>query len=305
MEEKMRIAVVDIGGTNIKAGIWENEVITELREIPTEARLGGEHVVSAVKELLHGFERLDAIGISTAGQVDAKRGVILYANENIPGYTGTPLKEILEAEFGVPVAVQNDVNAAAIGEAYYGAGRDSEDFLCLTYGTGVGGAIVLNGKVYTGSSFSAGEFGAIVIHPEERDVKRDMFSGCYERYASTTALVSKVKEQFPALCNGRLIFEELGRPKVREIVDAWIDEVVYGLVTLTHIFNPQLVILGGGVMEQPYVIEQVRKKLKESIMESFCSVRVESAELGNRAGMLGASCEALEEYHESNKGKKL
>lgn len=305
MEGSMRIAVVDIGGTNIKAGVWEKEELTDLREIPTEAALGGEHVVSVIKKLLRGFEHFDAIGISTAGQVDAKRGVILYANGNIPGYTGTRLKEILEAEFLVPVAVQNDVNAAAIGEAYCGAGKDSDDFLCLTYGTGVGGAIVLNRRIYTGSNFSAGEFGAIVVHPEERDVKRDMFSGCYERYASTTALVSQVKKQFPSLCNGRRIFEEIGCLEVRKSVDDWIDEVVYGLVTLTHIFNPQLIILGGGVMEQPYVIEQVGVRLRERIMESFRSVRVVSAELGNHAGMLGAACEALEEYHESNKGKKL
>lgn len=301
----MKIAVVDIGGTNIKAGIWENEVITELQEIPTEAKLGKAHVLERVKELLHGFGDMDAIGISTAGQVDAKRGVILYANENIPGYTGTRLKEILKEEFGVPVAVQNDVNAAAIGEACYGAGRGSQDFLCLTYGTGVGGAIVLNGKLYTGNSFSAGEFGAIVVHPEERNAKQDMFGGCYERYASTTALVDSVKKQFPELSDGRLIFGELKRAEVRCIVDTWIDEVVCGLVSLTHIFNPGLMVLGGGVMEQPYVIEQIQRKLEISVMKSFRGVRVVPAELGNRAGLLGASREALEEYHENHKGKQL
>lgn len=299
----MRIAVADIGGTNIKAGIWENDVITEVAELPTEAKRGGTHVVNQVKKLLHGFGSFDAIGISTAGQVDSKRGVIIYANENIPGYTGTPLKEILEAEFAVPVAVLNDVNAAAIGEAYYGAGKDSNDFLCLTYGTGVGGAIVMNGRVYTGAGFSAGEFGAMVIHPEDRNAAEDMFSGCYERYASTTALVQRAQWKYPGLRNGREIFAHFDEPEVRRLVACWADEVVCGLVTLIHIFNPSTVILGGGIMERPEVLALIREKLYPNIMESFRGVKLVAAELGNRAGMLGASQEALEEYHERCKGK--
>lgn len=305
MEETMKVAVVDIGGTNIKAGIWEDDAITGIREVATQAEFGGGHVIGRVKELLRDFAPVDAIGISTAGQVDTKRGRILYANENIPGYTGTPVKEILEAEFAVPAAVLNDVNAAALGEAYYGAGADSRDFLCLTYGTGVGGAIVMDGKIYTGASFSAGEFGAIVVHPEERDVKRDVFSGCYERYASVTALVQGVREAFPKLTDGRRIFEQMEQPNVRQLIDAWIDEVVYGLVSLTHIFNPSLIVLGGGVMEQPYVIGQVQERLKSQVMESFSQAAVVQAKLGNRAGMFGASQAALEEYHVRHKGKRV
>lgn len=296
----MRIAVADIGGTGIKAGIWEDDSITGLREIPTEAYLGGEHVVYRVIRLLAEFLPFDAIGISTAGQVDPEHGVIVYANSNIPGYTGMKLGGRLEEAFGVPAAVWNDVNAAARGEAFYGAGRGSSHFLCLTYGTGVGGAIVMDGKIYTGSGYSAGEFGAMVVHPEYRNAKDDMFSGCYERFASTTALVTRVSEKYPALTDGRRIFGQLEEPGVREQVDGWIKEVAYGLVTLVHIFNPSLVVLGGGIMEQPYVIERVRAYVAENIMQSFRRVRIVPAELGNRAGMLGAAREALEKY---NSGK--
>lgn len=187
----MRIAVVDIGGTNIKSGIWENDRILEQKEQATMAERGGAHVMRLVTDTLRQYRTFDAIGVSTAGQVDSEAGIILYANENIPGYTGMRIKEILEKEFCVPVAVQNDVNSAAIGEAYYGVGIESNDFLCLTYGTGVGGAIVMNGKIYSGSGYSAGEFGAIITHPKDRNVREDMFSGCYERYASTSALVDR------------------------------------------------------------------------------------------------------------------
>lgn len=293
----MKIAVVDIGGTSIKSGIWENDRIMEVRETPTMAKEGGAAVIRRAVEVLHGYRDFEAIGISTAGQVDSKQGVILYANQNIPGYTGMKIKELFEREFQVPAAVQNDVNCAAIGEAYYGAGMDSNDFLCLTYGTGIGGAMILNGKIYTGSSYSAGEFGAIVTHPEDWNQDGDPFSGCYERYASTTALVKRVSRQYPSLCSGRTIFGELGKVGVRELVDAWITEVLYGLTTLIHIFNPSLVILGGGVMEQPYVLDEIRRRLYGGIMESFHHVKIVPAKLGNTAGLLGASQEALELYH--------
>ena len=134
----MRIAVVDIGGTSIKSGIWEDDRITDIRETDTNAKLGGAHVMETVTGILKGYQNFQAVGISTAGQVDSGEGTILYANENIPGYTGTRIREIIEKEFSVPVAVENDVNSAAIGEGYYGAGKGHKDFLCLTYGTGVG-----------------------------------------------------------------------------------------------------------------------------------------------------------------------
>lgn len=165
----MAIMVLDIGGTAIKSGLYIDGELTDIRETPTEAQKGKEHVVNRAKEIITDYQQHSAferIGISTAGQVDPVRGEILYANENIPGYTGTKLKEIMEQQFHVPACVENDVNAAAIGEFVFGAGKGFKEFVCLTYGTGVGGAIFTNGKLYTGSSFSAGEFGAIVTHPE-------------------------------------------------------------------------------------------------------------------------------------------
>lgn len=288
----MRIAVIDIGGTCIKSGMWEDDEIKEIQETNTNAGYGGAHVMQTVLEILKGYQKFQAVGISTAGQVDMEQGMILYANDNIPGYTGTKIKEIVENEFHVPTAVLNDVNSAAIGEAFYGVGRSQKDFLCLTYGTGVGGAIILNGEIYTGSGYSAGEFGGIVIHPEDRNIQEDMFSGCYERYASTTALVKRVASYFPDLKNGREIFAKKDVPEVGGLIDQWIMEIVYGLVTLTHIFNPPMIVLGGGIMEQEYVVRHVREKLEEQLIPSFKNVEIASAQLGNTAGLLGAAREA-------------
>lgn len=288
----MKTMVLDIGGTAIKSGIYENGLLSDIKESPTEAMMGGAHVMERAKAIIteyrkeHSFEK---IGISTAGQVNPVEGSIIYANKNIPGYTGTRIKDILEQAFLVPVAVENDVNAAAVGEAYFGAGKGEADFACLTYGTGVGGAIFTRGSLYSGSSYSAGEFGAVVTHPEDRNPQEDMFSGCYEKYASTTALVRRALKTDETLVNGRVIFERMEEPAVKQVVDEWIMEIVYGLITIVHMLNPSCIILGGGVMEQPYVLEQVREKLYENIMSSFRHVKIKKAELGNRAGMLGAA----------------
>lgn len=300
----MRIAVVDIGGTNIKSGIWEDGEIKQTRETATDAKLGGGHVMETVVGILEELHDFQAVGISTAGQVDTDKGMILYANDNIPGYTGTRIKEMLEDRFHVPVAVQNDVNSAAMGEAYYGAGRGAKDFLCLTYGTGVGGAIVINGEIYNGAGYSAGEFGGLVTHPEDRRAETDMFSGCYERYASTTALVKRASECFPELTSGREIFARVDVPEVKELIDQWILEIVYGLVTLVHIFNPSLIVLGGGVMEQEYVVGKVKEALREQIMPSFRNVEIVPAQLGNMAGMLGAAKEVLRAMENEKRNHK-
>lgn len=288
----MAIMVLDIGGTAIKSALYNDGILTDIKETPTEASQGGAHVVKRAIEIIkeyqcsHSFSR---IGISTAGQVDPSRGMIIYANENIPGYMGMKIMDIMEQEFRVPVSVENDVNAAAIGEAAFGAGKQYKDFVCLTYGTGVGGAIFADGELYTGSSYSAGEFGAIVTHPEDRVLGKDMFTGCYEKYASVTALVNNALRLDASLNNGRKIFERLDEPKVRALVDHWILEIIYGLTTVIHMLNPECVILGGGVMEQPYVLERLREQLYQHIMSSYRHVVIEKAALGNCAGMLGAA----------------
>ena len=299
----MKTMVLDIGGTAIKSAIFENDQLYDIRETATQASLGGAHVIETAKEVIFSYKRqynFSAIGISTAGQVDPVHGRIIYANQNIPGYTGTPVREIMESAFQVPVYVENDVNAAALGEAVYGAGRGESDFVCLTYGTGVGGAMFTNGTLYHGSSCSAGEFGAIILHPEDRNPEVDMFSGCYEKYASTTALIRKAQDYDPSITNGKLLFERFQEPPIRQLTDQWIQEIVYGLVSITHMLNPACIILGGGIMEQPYIPARIEELLLPSVMSSFRQVKILKATLGNQAGMLGAS--TLPDVHSSTKG---
>lgn len=285
----MKILVFDIGGTSIKHGICVDNQLQNVQETPTKAYLGGRHIVETLISLIKEQSGYDAIGISTAGQVNSKEGYIIYANQNIPNYTGTQIKKELEELFHVPVTVENDVNAAAMGEAIYGAGKDYNQFLMLTYGTGVGGATVTDKQVYYGSSYSASEFGAIITHSDARLAGFDYFDGCYEKYASTTGLVKLAKEYKPELDNGRKIFENLEDPMVMKILDKWVDEIMLGLATLTHIYNPPCIILGGGIMVQPLIMEKIEEKKSRFIMPSFAHVNLVPASLGNSAGLLGAN----------------
>ena len=178
-------------------------------------------------------------------------------------------------------------NAAALGELRMGAGAGCDDFLCLTYGTGVGGSIVMNGSVYPGASFSAGSFGGMVIHPEEK-AGTDSLEGCYERCASTTGLVRRVKKVDGSLDNGKKIFAAKDRPEIKEQIDAWINDICTGLVTLCCIFNPSRIILGGGIMAQEYVLSEVNRKVKAQIAPGLGIVEIVPAKLANTAGMMGA-----------------
>ena len=284
----MRIAALDIGGTSIKSGIWDGKQTLELKEWETNASRGGACLMARAVAILHTYGDFDAIGISTAGQVDSEQGSIYYANDNIPGYTGTKIRDILEAEFGVPVAVENDVNAAALGELYFGAAKGAENFLCLTYGTGVGGAIVIDGSIYPGSTWSGGSFGGILTHPEAMEAGVE-FSGCYEKYASTTGLVREAMKVDASLDNGRKIFEAFDRPEIRAVIDRWIDEIVYGLISLIHIFNPSDILLGGGILAQDYIIREVRRRVDARISSGFSGVNLLQTGLGNQAGLMGAA----------------
>lgn len=288
----MRILALDIGGTAIKIGLLnEKGEILEEKEMPTLASEGGKFLMERILKVIESYENVDRIGISSAGQIDVESGSVIFATDNIPGWTGMEIKRRIEEKFSVPTAVENDVNAAAIGEAHFGAGKGQDSFLCLTYGTGIGGAIVENRDIYRGAYGSAGEFGHIITHGLGKKCTCGA-RGCYEAYASTSALVRSaiLRLNLKTEINGRIIFEKAlaGEKEYKEIVDDWLDEIVTGLISLVHIFNPSLIVLGGGVMQQDYVINYIGKKLPSCVMPSFSRVRVKGAVLGNRAGILGA-----------------
>lgn len=291
----MKILAIDIGGTAMKYGLVDDENnIIGFNEIASDAKLGGEYILKNIINIADSFKgEFEAIGISTAGQVDSESGKILYANDNFPRYMDIELVKTLREKYSVPVAIDNDVNCAAVAEAHFGAGTGCDNFLLLTYGTGIGGGIWLDGHLYSGADFSAGEVGYIVTHAGGR-LCANGIKGCYEAYASTSALVSDVKEKTGKKLNGRQIFSDdnFGNPVIKAVIDNWIDEIVTGLIGLVFSYNPSLIILGGGIMNEKYIVDEVSRKIKEIDIHVFKKVQIKSAALGNRAGMLGAAYNA-------------
>lgn len=290
----MKILAFDIGGTNIKYALCdENFNLTDKHTIPTEAKKGGQALVQKVIGIIEEYDGLDRIAISTAGQVDSKTGIVVYATDNIPYYTGMMVKKIIENKTGIPTFVENDVNAFALGEARFGAGRNYSDFLCLTYGTGIGGALYLDNKLYKGSGSSAGEFGHIITHAGGKQCNCGG-EGCYECYASTTALLEAVSKINSDHLDAFQIFnkDNFNKPEIRSVIDKWIDEIIIGLINIIYIFNPPLIILGGGVMNEDYIIDLIDRKIYNLLMENFKDVNIVRSKLGSDSALLGVSYEA-------------
>lgn len=294
----MRIAALDIGGTAIKYGVWEAGQLTGLSERPTPVTCAHD-LIDAIVDIVREMDSPAALGISTRGQVDGN-GCILYDNGPIADYTGTPLKAILEEALGIPVWVENDVNAAAWGEACCGAGAGQADFLCLTYGTAVGGAIILNGQLYKGANWSAGEFGSMQLF-SQKPAWPGFGGAYYENMASTAALVTAAQAVDPSIQNGRQVCQRLNDPRLTDVLSNWVNNVSFGLSTLIHIFNPGLIVLGGGLMQNEDVFRHIRDCTMTQLMPGFDCVQLKPAQLGNRAGLFGAAMLAKEALSHTKK----
>lgn len=292
--ELMKIITFDIGGTNIKYALCNEKMeLTERHSVPTEASKGGQYIINKVLKIIESYNDLDRVAISTAGQVDSENGIVVYSTDNIPYYTGMMVKKMVETKTGIPTFVENDVNSAAIGEAKFGAAKGCSDFICLTFGTGIGGAIYLNNKLYKGAQSSAGEIGHIIVHAGGRPCTCGG-EGCYEQYASAKALTQAVEKVTGQPLNGFEIFakENFENPEIRHVIDTWIDEIILGLKSLIYIFNPELIVLGGGIMSEEYIIELIDRKIYKELMDNYRKVKIVNSELGNDAGIIGAAYEA-------------
>lgn len=290
----MRILCFDIGGTFIKYGLCdENFNLLEKDKIPTLAENGGQSIIERVIDIIEQYDSIDRVAVSTAGQVDSENGIVVYSTDNIPYYTGMRVKSLIENKTGIPTFVENDVNSAALGEAHFGAAKGVSDFICLTLGTGIGGAIFLNNKLYKGPASSAGELGHMIIHSGGKQCTCGG-EGCYECYASASALIKAVNKVSPVELNAFQIFEKenIEKPEIRSEIDKWIDEIIVGLVNIIYIFNPSMIVLGGGIMNEDYIIELIDRKIYTRLMDNFKNVKIVRPKLGNDAGMIGAAYEA-------------
>jgi len=311
-----RYFALDIGGTKTKyALLGEKGEILSTYEKDTEAQRGGSFILENVKgeirrvlaelkgntpEGAQADTKVDAkaertteaktepllsgICISTAGMVDEIKGEIIHAGPQIPEYKGCKWKEEIERRFSIPCEVENDVKCAGLGEYSFGSGKGTSSMLCLTIGTGIGGSFILNGEVYHGTSHSAMEIGYMQIP-----------GGMFQRMASTSALVKRVasrKGEPEELWNGKRIFEEVAKEDkiCLEELDRLCDALSIGLSNLCYAFNPECIVLGGGIMEQKDILlPKIWGHLQEHLVPIVAeNTRLLAASLGNRAGLLGA-----------------
>ncbi len=230
------------------------------------------------------------VGIGVPGTVDRKQGIVRYSN-NI-GWEDVDVVKEMEAHLPIPIYIANDADCAALGETIAGAGRDYQDVIMLTLGTGVGGGIILDGSIYEGKGIGGSELGHMVIveNGEQCTCGR---KGCLEAYVSATALIRDARKSIGKELTPEEIFSMAREDEVlKEIVDSYIRRLGVGIVNIVNIFRPQLVLLGGRIAAQGEVLT---KPLSESMMQScFGKNRSEIPELrvaslGNEAGIVGAA----------------
>jgi ROK family protein len=280
---------IDIGGTAIKYGIINEEgEFIDKQNIPSNAQKGGSHLITVVKDIISSYltkhDNIVGVAMSTAGMVDTQKGEIVYAGKQIPDYIGTNWKKIIQDTFSLPCEIDNDVNCAGLAEAVSGSGKDRDFVLCLTIGTGIGACFTQSQKIYHGHSYSAFEVGYMKLP-----------GGDFQDLASTTALIENFRQKTgdnTSNVNGKIIFElaKKGDENAISSIDEMVDNLCMGIANLCYAVNPNIVVLGGGIMAQrDYLLEKIRKSMQKFLLKNICDKTIfETAYYNNDAGMLGA-----------------
>jgi glucokinase len=299
---------IDVGGTSCKLGL-----ITPSGSIiaSKEYSVSFDHYQTPILEtVLRSAElflgeneslvpELAGIGISATGQINVHSGTVVGTAGHLPNYLGSAFKEEFEQRYHLPVHVINDANSVAVAEQWLGRAKGYRHAIILTLGTGVGGGVIVDSHILNGQIGIAGELGHISIK-KDGPLCTCGNHGCFENYASTTALLRLVREHYsethlavaPEEINGKIIFAEAaaGNEVIRKLLDQWISDIACGIVNLVHIFNPQIVVIGGGVSSQEeLLIQPLREKVFAQVMPRFRdALQLEAASLKNDAGMIGA-----------------
>lgn len=291
---------IDIGGTYIKLGIVDDAGnVSMRREVPID-RSGHETVMET---LFHGIDALltesglaagdfEGMGVSSAGCIDTVNGCIAENGGNVPNWSFTSVTGPLSERYGIKAAIANDGNCVALAESWTGAAKGIRDVICVVLGTGVGGGIISGGRLIEGTHGFGGEIGHFPTHADLLMAGGDKWSSHYETFASTAALVRMAAAAGTEWNNGKEIFRaaEAGDAAALEILDNWTNEIAAGITGLVHIFDPEVVLIGGGVSAQEeLLIKPVREKVLRTVTPDMAAgLEVKAAALGNQAGMVGA-----------------
>jgi glucokinase len=308
------VAGVDLGGTTYTVALLNaRRKVLRSGEFPTDAGAGAEALlerIAASVRNLSGGERVAAVGVGLPGLLDTRRGVALHC-PNLPGWKEVPVVRILRRSLGVPVVIDNDVNAATRAELHLGAGRGVKDFICLTLGTGIGGGIVVDGRIVKGATGSAGEIGHMVMDPSGPDCPCGR-RGCLELYASGRAIALRMRELIEAgaessvreLAGDKLdritaqhVFDAAARGDgvALKVIDSAMEMLGRGLSIMVMALNPRRILIGGGVARSADLIfPRVKETIDRHAWEPLArAVNVMPMTLGPRAGAIGAGLLAL------------
>jgi glucokinase len=298
---------VDIGGTKIAAGVVDpaGQVIDRV-QCATPVWRGAEAILAAVVELVEALRtahsEIEAVGVGSAGQVDRASGVVVDANENLPGFRGLALRDRLQAALQLPVVVDNDVKAAALAEATFGAGRGAQQMLLVMIGTGIGGALVVDGEVYRGVAGIAGELGHIPLTLEGGPRCACGRNGCLEAYASGRAISAYYQQVSQSVNQAENQIDVVGiAARARngdELARAVLKRAGYALGLalggLLNTLNPETLVLGGGVLQvEELFLDPFRQGLHvQALPTMFEACRLQPMKLGPDAVLIGAMLSA-------------
>ena len=311
---------IDLGGTNIAVGIVDADYrIVKKESIPTRAKREADEITADIAALClklmgeMGLNQADVefAGMATPGTANSDSGVIEYAN-NLPFYMYPMCAKLSSLLGGIKVYIENDANAAAKAEAMAGAATGSRYSVMITLGTGVGGGIILDGKVYAGFNFAGAELGHTVIEKDGRQCSCGR-RGCWETYSSATGLITTTKEKIlacrekkiPTLME-KLICGDLKRisgktaftaakqddKAGREVVDTYIDYLACGIANMINIFQPEVLSIGGGIChEGDYLLTPLKERVFREVYtkDREPKTKLVIAALGNDAGIIGAA----------------
>ncbi len=304
---------IDFGGTYISAGIVDEKGNILLKKsTPTLAQRHYTEIIYDMafvcKELISGinadYKDIKSIGIGSPGKIDAENGIIIYVN-NLK-FDNVNMKKEFSKFFDIPVFIDNDANCAAFGESISGACKGLKNSVTITLGTGIGGGIIIDGKIYSGSFFCGGEIGHMVIEHKGRQCTCGR-KGCFESYCSTSALTRRMKDilvknedsQMYKDIEGNIEnadtkmlfkFYKDGDFLAKEIVDEYIGYLADGITNIINIFQPEIIAVGGGISAQgDTILNPVIKLVERDVYGGILKTKITTAALGNDAGIVGAA----------------
>ncbi len=313
IDQRGSVLAVDIGGTKIAGGlVTPDGQLDLLRHLPTEAQQGGEALIRRIITLLKTLQQAAraknqepvAIGLGTAGFVHPQTGVVAFATSALPGWQGIPVRQRVEQALALPTFVGNDVHVMALGEAVFGAGRGCRHLIGLTVGTGVGGGVVIDGRLYYGTWGFAGTAGHLIIDYQGRRQCPCGRYGCLEAYASAPAIAADfigkvgkrmIRQEF-GLDPGTLGVKDIaklaqqGYPEATSAIQRGAGFLGVGIATMLNLLNPELVVIGGGVAQiGELYFSTIRHTVQERALPYIAETPIMPALLGPQANLIGAA----------------